>query len=1116
MFMRKAFFVLPALFYSFILFAQTNPTPQTIPYTQTFSTWPSNSTTYPDGWQGWRIANSLPSGPTNFPTNAPIADTILKIGSSSSTAASIYNYNGKIGFLTTSNFDGSIVLALNSASKSNVQVSYDIMTIRNPYDTTASNRINEVTLQYRIGTSGSFTNLTGIEYQNNIITQTIPGITTPQNLQSKTITLPSSCDNKPVVQIRWISKQLSGNGLRPSFAVNNVSVYENTSLPTIISLSPANGATNVSTCFTAIITFNKNVVKGSGKIYVKKISDNGIVQTIDVPSSAVSVNNNQASFDVTNLAYSTAYYIEMDAGTFADQNGNNFNGISGNSTWSFNTASTPPNGIIGNLYDFNSCTGALPNGFTQFNATGAEIWGCTDHGHNASDSSGLTDAKYAVQMNGFNGSAYTNEDWFISPKFNLTGTNFPLLSFWSRNKFSGNQLKLKVSTNYNGKCDPRIATWTEIEGKFPPENLDVWTLSDSINLSPFKSANTYIAWVYTSTTTAAARWTLDDIKVFNSNVAPRPYILVNPSSWNFNYVASGNNSNWKEFSFTGSDFTGNVILTASPNFVITKDNATSGSSITYMAAEVNNQTNTFYVRFSPLGNNNVFSGNINVSSTAYNQNKVDLFGNSLPMSATLNIVNWNINWFGSTANGQGPSDKNLQETNVKTVLRNLNADLYAFSEIVDTMRFRRIVDSLGSDYSFKIADYGSMAPDSLSPNWLGAQKNGFIYKKSIFSNITTRGMLRYHNSQQQTDSTSYNWASGRFPYLLNATMTLNGITRNMNFIVIHSKANTGTTNDQIEAYRHRKLGAVELKDTLDNNFNTGNMILLGDFNDDLNRTIAPTTGADTVSSYQAFVIDSIGISGYKSITLPLSFAGQHSTVNHPHVIDHVIISNRLSPNYVSNSAAIRTDVVNFVSNYGTTTSDHYPVFTRYLFEAALPLPLTLLNFNGIKQGNSGKLYWSTTQEINTKEFIVERSANGISFETIGHINAAGNSSIRKNYELTDVRPHNGVNFYRLKMIDLDGRFTYSSIVKLVFSLEGAIGIRPNPAKDFVGIVTKGFNGKTVIIQVYDVNGKLMMQQANNLSNDQPIYLSLNNFSKGVYILKMTTETMTKSEKLIID
>jgi uncharacterized repeat protein (TIGR02543 family) len=201
----------------------TNPTAQALPYSQDFTALLHTSAVYPAGWQGWLLAAS-PS--TSFQTTAAANNTsLVPSGAANSTAGSVYNYNGKIGFLDNSTNDYALALAVVTTGKANIAVAYDVATLRNPSDGTASNnRINEVTLQYRVGTTGSFTTLTGIEYQNNLTQQTGAGVTTPQNLASKSITLPAACDNQPVVQLRWVNRQVSGAGSRPSFMVDNVTV----------------------------------------------------------------------------------------------------------------------------------------------------------------------------------------------------------------------------------------------------------------------------------------------------------------------------------------------------------------------------------------------------------------------------------------------------------------------------------------------------------------------------------------------------------------------------------------------------------------------------------------------------------------------------------------------------------------------------------------------------------------------------------------------------------------------------------------------------------------------------------------------------------------------------
>ena len=292
-------------------------------------------------------------------------------------------------------------------------------------------------------------------------------------------------------------------------------------------------------------------------------------------------------------------------------------------------------------------------------------------------------------------------------------------------------------------------------------------------------------------------------------------------------------------------------------------------------------------------------------------------------ASTLDVVSWNLEWFGSFS--AGPANDDLQEVNAKKILRYLNADLYGIVEVVDSMRFRRLVDSLGSnEYGFFISPFCSNNTTGTGNGWTSGQKLGFIYRKSIFSNIRTRGLLR-------SSSTAYtNWASGRFPYMFSATATINTVSKDINFMVIHGKAGS-TASD----YDRRKAGAQELKDTLDAQFANTINIIIGDYNDALNTTIS--TGSGPESSYQPIIADSTDADHYKSITLPLGVAGQSSMINFPNVVDNHVISNELTPYYVLNSAKIRTDITAVVPDYITAhnTSDHYPVFSQFSLEGLI-------------------------------------------------------------------------------------------------------------------------------------------------------------------------------------
>ncbi|MFN5374762.1 MAG: Ig-like domain-containing protein [Chitinophagaceae bacterium] len=289
------------------------------------------------------------------------------------------------------------------------------------------------------------------------------------------------------------------------------------------------------------------------------------------------------------------------------------------------------------------------------------------------------------------------------------------------------------------------------------------------------------------------------------------------------------------------------------------------------------------------------------------------------VSSTFKVVNWNIEWFGGSL---GPTDNVLQQNNVLRAMQQMNADVYALGEIVDVARLQALVNALPG-YAFIIADFCSASTNATGCR--SDQKLAFVYKTSSVTRLNHRGMMRVGGSA----NASYNWSNGRFPFLMEADVFTNGVTNRVQFITLHAKANTA---DFITSYNRRRDGAAELRDSLVLRNPTGNWIVLGDYNDDLDRTITTQVAPNTTSSYSSFLNEP----SFVNVTLPLSLAGQRSTVNYPDVIDHVTISDEMNRFYVANSSRIlRTEMESLIPAYGTTTSDHYPVMTEYLFSQAI-------------------------------------------------------------------------------------------------------------------------------------------------------------------------------------
>lgn len=884
--------------------------------------------------------------------------------------------------------------------------------------------------------------------------------------------------------------------------------------PLVGNLNPANGTTGLGTAFVAKIKFNEKIIKGSsGNILIKKSSDNSVVLTLDVTGTSVFTSNDTASISVSGLALLTQYYIEIPAGVFTDLAGNNFAGISGAATWSFTTGNNIAAGSIGTTYGFDNCMGTITDGFSQFSKVGAQNWACTTFGRDPNAPAGTTAFPYAVQINGYdNGVASNvpNEDWLISPAYDLSATNFPLLSFWSRTAFNGLPLQLKASTNYSGTGDPALATWIDVNASFPNQTSNIWTKTDSINLTAFKSTATYFAFVYTSSDEEGARWTLDDVTVFNSAQAPIGNLSTNTNSLEFGFVASATNS-VKTFTLSASDVTADVNLTTSGAYFISKTNGNFTASISFTQAEINNTTQPIYVQFLPIAVNANYTSNIIISTAGLNNLNVSLKGNSIDEANTLEVVNWNIEWFGSAA--QAPTNDALQLANVTTIATSIKADIFGFTEIVSEPNLQALVANLNASfgantYAYNISNFGSHTnPFESNPgNLADAQKLAFVYKTSVVNPIGQPEALLANgvNTAADLNNPAFNYfSSGRYPYMMRANVTLGTETKEVRFILLHAKANTSPI---ATSYNRRKAGADTLAYTLNNLYPNDNIVLLGDFNDDLDVSIA---AGFTTTSYSAFTTNS---AAFFAPTLALSLAGKKSTVVYNDMIDHVMLSNEMQRMYMNSSASVLNDVSSLVSNYGSTTTDHYPIFTRYAFDAAI-LPITLLDFSVKKNAQTVTVNWRTANENNSKEFLVQRSIdNGVHWETIKTIAAAGYSQNTLVYNVVDYSPAKGLNLYRLKSVDVDNRFSLSANRQVFFAENVQVSVWPNPATSEINIQFAAKDVANKQILLVDRNGK-QVKKLNTLS--AKLKMNLSGLAKGLYILNISSAYGETTEKIIV-
>jgi len=143
--------------------------------------------------------------------------------------------------------------------------------------------------------------------------------------------------------------------------------------------------------------------------------------------------------------------------------------------------------------------------WTTYSVTGAQEWEISSKGSNT---------PYAM-MSAYDGESNNeNEDWLISPKFNLNKFSNEQLSFWNACNYSGSDLQVKYSTTYPGNGDnPKNYSWTDLTGYNLSTGNFTWVSSGKIDISGISSTNVHIAFVYTSTNRSGKTWEVDDIKL---------------------------------------------------------------------------------------------------------------------------------------------------------------------------------------------------------------------------------------------------------------------------------------------------------------------------------------------------------------------------------------------------------------------------------------------------------------------------------------------------------------------------------------------------------------------------------------------------------------------------
>jgi hypothetical protein len=181
------------------------------------------------------------------------------------------------------------------------------------------------------------------------------------------------------------------------------------------------------------------------------------------------------------------------------------------------------------------------------------------------------------------------------------------------------------------------------------------------------------------------------------------------------------------------------------------------------------------------------------------------------------------------------------------------------------------------------------------------------------------------------------------------------------------------------------------------------------------------------------------------------------------------------------------------------------------FDAASILPVTLTTFTVIQQNNKNLLQWHVENEDDNKLFEVEHSFDAISFTKVGEVAAHLPAGDPHDYIFIHEKPVNGINYYRLKQVDIDGHFAYSKIISIIFNPEQRplITLFPNPVREVLHTEYATLGKKKIVIR--NMEGKIIKHI---ISSERSLDINVADLPSGTYFLSLYSDKLIDTRSFI--
>ena len=209
------------------------------------------------------------------------------------------------------------------------------------------------------------------------------------------------------------------------------------------------------------------------------------------------------------------------------------------------------------------------------------------------------------------------------------------------------------------------------------------------------------------------------------------------------------------------------------------------------------------------------------------------------------------------------------------------------------------------------------------------------------------------------------------------------------------------------------------------------------------------------------------------------------------------------------------------STSGPTAFNSFSYFTlgRLLGAGKNPLPIELLSFSAIPNGQKVDVKWETATETNNAYFTIEKSKDGINFTKLIDVPGADNSTNYKEYAETDYQPYSGTSYYRLKQTDYNGNFKYFNIVPVNFENQKNITVYPNPIinTSHFTVEVNGYKNQEVVVVLRDAQGREFLSKVllSEENNQFFIFDEAKSLPPGTYIVTASSNDKIYNYKLIV-